>query len=169
MKFNVEVDIDYINEDGSLDEEVKHQIILGLSRKLENEFTGEAGKKISLAAEKLITAKTELLIHTLLEKPVTISNGWNSKKEYDSIYDMVEQKMTALYHGKLDNGGNCEKDPLLGRIEKYVENHVNTKIRTIESKIDQYAKRHAKTTLKESSLAKTLREIIPEIDDVIDK
>lgn len=172
MKFNIVIDIRWIDEEsGDLDQAIQDKLIDGLSRKIETQFMAEGGKKVSEAANKLITAKTELLIHTILERPVEISDGWNSKKEYESIYDMVEQRMSALYKGKFGGSGKCEKDPLLANIEKYVESHVNSKVRNVETLIERYAKQHAAKTLKESSLATTLRAIMPDanLDETIDK
>ena len=35
MKFNIEVDIDWLNEEGSLDDEIKNQIINSITNKVE--------------------------------------------------------------------------------------------------------------------------------------
>ena len=169
MKINVEIEIDWIGEGHQLDEQVETRLINSLADKIEKDFLEDAGEKIAQAANKLITAKTELLINTVLEQPVKISDGWQHKAEYDSIYDMVESKMTALYQGKLDNSGKCTKDPLLANIEKYVESHINNKLNSVNRLIDTHAKTHAKTVLKESSLIKALQAIIPDAEKAIDK
>ena len=63
MKFNIEIDIDWIDDEDNLDDAIKRQLINGLSKKMENDFLGETGKLMAQAAEKLIKAKTEQLIY----------------------------------------------------------------------------------------------------------
>lgn len=171
MKFTVEIDIDWVDEESNLDEEVKRRLVDKVAKQVEEKFTDTVKSNIAKAADKLVTAKTEQLIYSILEKPVTVSNGWNSTIEYDSIYDMVEKRMTAMYDKKFADNGKCEKDPLLANIEKYVEQHVGSKLRGIETIINNHAKTHAANTLKQSNLAATLKAILPEkqLNDAIDK
>jgi len=174
MKFTVEVDIDWIDEEGSIDEEIQRQLISGAAKIIEKKFTDVAASNIAKAADKLITAKTEQLIYSVLEKPVTISTGWNSKEEYDSIYDMVEQRMTNLYDKKIGSSGKCEKDPLLANIEKYVDNHVSSKLDNITRIIERHASNQVKDAINKNKLIDSLRTFLPEsrkeeINKVINK
>ena len=169
MKFNVDIEIDWVNEDDSIDEKIIRQIVSKVSSQIEEKFIDHAKSNIARSADKLITAKTEQLIYSVLEKPVVISDGWNSKKEYESIYDMVEQRMTNLYEGKLGSNGKCEKDPLLVSIEKYVDTHMSNMLRNIQNTIERQSKISAQEVLKESSLIKALKEIVPDVNEAINK
>jgi len=160
MKFNVSVEIDWINESGNLDDEVKHQIISGLSKKLEQEFSGEAGRKMSLAAEKLLTAKTEYLINAVLEKPVVIKEAFGRSEEFDSIMDMVEQKMTNLYMGKLNINGQCTKDPLLANIDESVKRQVSALLQDVTRKVETHSKISAQKAVKENALVQSLQKVL---------
>lgn len=171
MKFNVEVDIDWIDDEEDLDQAIQNRIINNVAKSIEEKFLDSSKSNIAKAADKLITAKTEQLIYSVLEKPVTISNGWNSSEEYDSIYDMVEKRLTKLYEGKLNSNGKCDKDPLLQKIESYTERFVDNKVSNIEALINRHAKEIASKTLKESSLATTLKALIPaeKVNEAINK
>ncbi len=160
MEITAKINIDWISEDDVLDEAVERKLLDSLSRAIQNEFMKEAGKKIAESANNLITAKTELLINTVLEQPVMISTGWQNKEEYDSIYDMVEKKMTALYQGKLDVSGQCQKDPLLSNIEEYVKSSVNKLLTDVENIIRKRAAEAAKTEVKEHELIKALSHVV---------
>ena len=163
MKLNITIDIDWIDEEGNLDDEVKQRIINSLSQKIQSEFLMDSGKRIAESANKLITAKTELLINTVLEKPVTISDGWGrNNKEYDSIMDMVEQRMTTLYQGKINANGQCTKDPLLANIEKSVESQVKSMLASVSRQIERHSKESAINAVNESSLIKSIKQVINE-------
>jgi len=156
MIFKIEIDIDWIDEDSTLESELKEQLIKKLSQQILTSFNKEAGIMMAKEAEALIKAKTDLLINTMLEKPVVVSNGWNSKKEYPSIYDMVEKKMTALYEGKLGASDKCEKDPLLGKIETFVTRETETLLSKIEKRIKEMATEESKKAVNQNELIKAI-------------
>lgn len=160
MKLNIEIDLDWIDEEGSIDEEIEHRLIKSLSDKLEHNFIKDASTKVALAADKLITAKTELLINTILEKPVKVSNGWNDNREYGSIYEMVESRMSAMYGEKLDNNGKCTKDPLLSQIESYVDGEITRHTEKMTDKARVIAEREAKKAIKENKTVQAIESLI---------
>ena len=161
MKLNITIDIDWIDEEGNLDDEVKQRIINRLSQKIESDFLKDSAKRIAESANKLITAKTEMLINSVLEEPVTISDGWGRNNEkYDSIMDMVEQKMTNLYQGKLSVNGQCTKDPLLASIDKSVESQVTSMLHSVTRQIEQHSKASAMRAVEENSLIKSIKQAI---------
>jgi tRNA(Ile)-lysidine synthase TilS/MesJ len=167
MKITMDVEIDWIDDESNIDDEIKRQLIKGVATAVEEKFCDKAKSQVAQAAERLISAKVDQLIYGLLEKPVVVSDGWNNQREYESVYDMVETRMTELYHGKFDNSSKCEKDPLLGKIEKYVDQQLSNKFNGIERMITSHAKKHATDALKESSLIKSLQAVIPEVSQAV--
>lgn len=152
MIFNVDIEIDWIHEEKGIDEEIQTRIINALTRRIEDDFTKSAGEKLAKTAESLIKAKTELLINTVMEKPVVVSKGWNEKEEYESVFKMVEEKITTLYEGKYKSSNTCKKDPLLSNIENYVNKTVNRMLQDLEKKIITTAEISAKKAVDESKL-----------------
>jgi len=159
MKINAEIEVDWI-EDGNIDDVVEDRLFRALSAKIEQSFVDKAGKRIAEAAHRLITAKTELLINTVLEQPVDISDAWNHKEKYDSVYDMVEKKMTALYEGKLNISGQCEKDPLMANIEGYVKSTTEKLLKDVQRTIEVNVNKQVKREVSESELFKTLERVV---------
>lgn len=161
MKITTEIEITWLDNEGNLDRAVEQQLLTALTNTIQNDFLKHAGAKLAARAEKIIMAKTEFLIDSILEQPVVISDGWQKKEEYPSILDMVEQKMTALYEGKLQSkGGTCEKDPVLIKIENVVQNETTRRLKVIEDHIQKRAAGIAKKTINNSKLAKTLKVVI---------
>lgn len=164
MKFNVEVDIDWIDEEEGLDQVIKDHILNSLTKSIEDRFTENAGEMIAKNAERLIQAKTEMIINTTLEKPLTINEGWSRKEEYTSIHDMIEQKMIALYEGKLNLHGTCKKDPLLANLETHVGNEISKLLRAVENKIKINSKEIADKALQENALIGALEKVIGDVE-----
>lgn len=149
MKFNVEIDIDWVDEESNIDDEIRNRIVADLSKQVISKFSDGVSKQISIDAERLVRAKTELIINTVLEKPITISEGWNNKTEYDSIYDMIEKRMSKLYEDKLMTTGKCVADPLLKNIEKYVDSITKKLLFDVEKAIKIHSENAAKKCVKE--------------------
>jgi len=164
MNFNVNIEIDWISEDSTLDDELQQRIISNLTTQIEDRCLSNISKQIAETASSLVRAKTELLINTALEQPITITKGWNDKKEYPSVYDMVEEQMTALYKGKLESSGTCQKDPLLNNIEHYVKNEVTRMLNSVTDKIQRHAKASAKDAIRENALLKSISSVIGEVE-----
>ena len=165
MRFNITIDSEDFDEYNSFDSEFKEKIERGIQEHILTDFNKEAGKQIAIKAERLITAKTELLINTLLERPITISQGWNKEDKYDSIYDMVEEQMTSLYDDKFDKAkGSCTKDPLLSNIENYVQQAMEELLRKVERKIKAYADIAARDALETSDLLRSINAVLDTSD-----
>jgi len=160
MKFNVEINIDWIDEERNLDEAIQEEIIGKLTKNIQNEFAAKISKQIALSAENLVRAKTELIINSTLEKPITITEGWNKSTEYPSVYEMVEQRMTKLYEGRLGGNNTCEKDPLLGNIENYVDKQVKTLLIDVQRRMEVCASNAAKKAVDENDLLKVINDVV---------
>ncbi len=160
MKFHVEVDLDWLDEDLRLDESVEKKLLSLLVEKIEIGFLSEAGKRVADRAEALLKAKTEMLINSVLEKPVVVSNGWANTTKYPSIFDMVETQMTDLYRGKLNNSGKCKEDPLLKTIRGYVDSEVDSMLKTVERKARAIAAEESRQAVNDSELSKALGIVI---------
>lgn len=156
MKFNIEINIDWIDEDHTLDSLVQEKIEKALVDKIYKDFSSDVGNRIASTAENYIKAKTELVINTALENPITITEGWNNTKTYDSVFAMVEERMTKLYQGKLGDGNKCEKDPLLSNIQNFVDQKVKTLLYDVEKLARKMANESAINAVNDSELIKAI-------------
>ena len=160
MKINAEIEIDWLSEDENIDEVIKEQILKQLAKKIEDKFTDEITKEIANTAKNFIQAETELIINSTLEKPITITEGWNNKTEYSSIHEMIENKMTELYKGKINSNGSCKEDPLLANLKKYIDTSVNKLLNDVEAVMRRHADNAAKNAVKESELYKAVEHVV---------
>ena len=157
MKMSVEIELDYIDEEGSLDEEILVRIQQAVTSRLTNDLSGELTKKIAERADSLVTAKVEMLINSILEKPITVSQGWNNVTEYESTFDMVETRMSKLYGERMDvSSGKCTKDSYLATVENYIENRTKEMLSQVEKAIKLHSDKAAKKAVNNNELIKAI-------------
>lgn len=160
MKVQIELDISWLRDDDSIDDVILRGVTKRLAETVEARLTDDITKAISARASAIVNAKTEVLIHTMLEKPVAVSTGWSSKTEYASLYDMIEQKMTALYEGKYSDTKSCGKDPLLVQVENSVKQGFSVMVKDLEKKVNAAAVNAVKTEAKENALINALSKVL---------
>jgi hypothetical protein len=156
MKFNVEVEIDYL-DDNSIDGEFAARLENSVVEKVSQQLSGELATNIANKANSLVTAKVELLINTILEQPITVTKGWNDVTKYASTFDMVETRMSQLYGERLDvNSGKCMKDPYLSVLEKYIDDHIKKLMTAVEKQIKEEGAKIARKSLNDHELMQAI-------------
>lgn len=155
MKLNVEVEMGWI--DGDADHAFQEQLERAVVEKVTEQLAVEVTKKVADRADKMVTAKTELLINTILEQPITVTKGWQDTTEYDSTFDMVEIRMSQLYGERMDvSSGKCSKDPYLQKVEQYVDSHIKEMLTKVENKLKEHSKKAAQEAINNHELMKAI-------------
>ena len=159
-KITLELDLDLFDDEGNLSEAFETRISDALIRLIDKRFGEDISKRVADRAERFIAAKTELVINSVLEQPITVPNGWSKSTTYDSILDMVEQKMTDLYQGKIGDSGKCEKDPLLIKIEQNTKATADRILSKIESLATAKSQEAARKAVASHNLIKALGAVV---------
>lgn len=157
MKFNVEVEIGWIGEDSTLDEEVEAQIKASIVRRVEASIVEQIKPQIDESFKDSVQAQTDKILSDYMNKPVVISNGYKTE-EYDSALVMIEQKFSSLYDKQL-SGKSCEGDALMKKINEKISLEVRNALAKVSTKIDQEARKITQDELKNSSLYTALAKL----------
>ena len=160
-KFNITLELDWINPDGeNLDDILKGQIIHALVERLESRILQEASSHLLKNIEAVLQIKTETLINGLLEKPISVRKSWNETEEFPSIYAMVESRLSSLYMTKLSGEPSCKEDEVL----KALKNHINSTLSAYETQIKKLiptqGKAIAQQALKDSAFTQDLERVL---------
>ena len=109
MKFNVDVEIDWLEEGGTIDEEVKKQIINGISSRInkqsQEDMTKAVEKEISTKVSALLDAKMNEILEDFLKRGVKITDQWGAVKKEIVIEDLVKEKFDKFMTAKVDSDG----------------------------------------------------------------
>jgi len=158
MKMNIEVDLDFINEDYTVNEEIKGAIIGRVSSTIERVVLEQIKPKIDNAFNKDVEKHITAILDNYMSKPVVVSNGYK-REEYDSALDMVERKFTSLYDEKMRNKNNCSKDPLFEKINDRISLEVRNVISKLDNTIVIEARKIADEKIKSSALYVALEKL----------
>lgn len=111
MKLNLEIDLEWIDEEKGLDESVKEQIIKGVVSKIQKQIETKIETRINDTIDKTVVAKinqqTDLLFNDFISRPVTISDNYGSQlKVYDKMEDLIKERFDKFMVQTVDDKGN---------------------------------------------------------------
>lgn len=116
-KFNVSVELDYFEEDGSLDDELKSEIV----SKIVSEVAGSITKSLETEANRLLNAKMEALDEEISQKlndlmqeffntPRDITDSWGDIVESGvTVTQKLKKACDEFMHQPVDENGKATK------------------------------------------------------------
>lgn len=188
-KFNFEVELDYLNDEVSIDEEIKHQVVEGVKKQILQRVSKDISDAVDKAIEQEILNTKEKIENKMdelfgiicteqIEKiqiPVKIDT-LNNKVEYIPFDELVGKRYEAfLTEKRLDKYGNTARrssDRVYSipeyLINKYLNKELTKKVSQMIKKARQDAEdaiiKSLEQNLKENLAAVTIEHMnIPQI------
>lgn len=189
-KFNIEVELDWIEEDGfSIDEEIRNQVVDGVKNELLRKATQEAvgaldkeiASKVKTAGE-VIQEKVDSFIENVCEANIASmkipykTNSWSDEVKYESMTEFVGRRYDDFLNRKVfDRDGrtpryDSEKNTSLNEyfVNKYLEKElagkVSEMIRTAREEAEQTIIKTLESNLKDQLAADTIKRLnIPQL------
>lgn len=167
MKLNIQVDIDWLEEDGNIDETVKEEIIYGVKNAISKQCLEKVEKKASTEIDKAIEAsinsaqkkiedKAVEFAESWLENEVTITDKWGDKADCLTIKDLIKRTFDNLLEKKVNDRGQFVTgyqdgvrliDYLTGsRVQQVVDEH----LKGINKEIEQSIKAHVESGIRKN-------------------
>lgn len=110
MKFNLEIEIDWIDEESNLDETVKSEIIAGITRKIGSNITAGIEAKVNKAIDDNIVKKVDTLVEGVfngfMNKPITITDRYGDEiAVYDNLSSLLKYRFDSFLTKRVDKYG----------------------------------------------------------------
>ena len=116
MKLNIQVDLEWLDEDGSIDDLVQSEIINGVKRSISAtclaKVEKEASKKIDKAIDEAIAKVTQSIegkaiafADEWLENEVTVTDKWGDPTDRLTIRDLVKKSFDKTLERQVDKSG----------------------------------------------------------------
>lgn len=167
MKLHITVDIDYIDEDGNIDDEVKHSIIQGvkdaISRDCLKKVEAEASTQIKQAIDESIASAKQLIeqravkvVEDWLDNEVVVTDRYGDPVEKGKIIDLIKKSFTDLLQKKVDENGRFgntygSSSTLIDWITKdRVEKVVSEKLNGLSKDIDKQIEKAVNAGIREN-------------------
>lgn len=138
MKLNLEVELDWINDEMNLDDTVRENIITAIVDKIHKKVEEQTVKKVEALIDveivNKINAMTEALFNDFMNKPVTISDGYGSKlKVYNNVTEIIKERFDNFMTQSVDSKGQTDNSSY-GTKYKRVEFIIDQQLKTFADK-----------------------------------
>lgn len=113
MKLNLEIEIDWIDEEDNLDDAIKRQIINQIVNKVQTQISTqveeEAEKKINEQVIEKIDSLVQGVFDGFMDKEVMISDKYGDNiKSYENVTAIIKEKFDNFMTQKVDDRGNTD-------------------------------------------------------------
>jgi len=168
MKMNVEIEIDYIDEDGNLDDSIKTEIIEKLSKQIQEKVKNEVSETITTAAQKTAQEACETMLDDFINKTFNVTNQWGDEIQTNvSIREIIKRKFEEYWKELVDSrGGSKERfgsGPYQERvkwlIDKEIEVHSKEFAKTLTNDTENKIKAKMTKSLRDSLGSKLMTEL----------
>jgi hypothetical protein len=173
MKLNIQIDIDWIEEDGSIDEEVKASIVQGVKNAISKSCMDSMEEKSKLAIDSAILKASEKIEEKAvqfaddwLENEVAVTDKWGDLKEKTTIKGLVKAAFNDTLNQKVDKNGKISNgyggsytliEYLTG---KRVNDVVGERMKTFGKDIDRQIKESIDKSIKDNVSDKFAQMVI---------
>ena len=111
MKLNLEIELDWIDEEMNLDDTVKQNIIESIVDKIQAKVEADVSKKVNDIIDKTIVSKinvmTENLFNDFMNKEIQITDSYGSTiKSYPNVTAVIKERFDNFMNQTVDEKGN---------------------------------------------------------------
>ena len=172
MKLNLEVELDWIDEEMNIDDTIKQNVIDSIVAKIKTKIELSVEDKIIKMIDKIVVSKinkmTEKVFYDFMKREVTISDSYGSKvKVYPTVEALIKERFDNFMTQTVDEKGNTY-DGGYGSKYKRIEFIIDQQLKTFANKfttdavktVSEEIKLHVKeglTTKLGSELMKVLK------------
>ena len=164
-KFNIEVELDWLEEDScSIEEEIKEQVIAGVKNQLLNKATDEAVKAIDGAiaekieiANEIIQKKVDDFVMMVCEGKISEmkipykENSWSSEVKYRTMSEFVGSRYEDFLNKKVFNSKgdvpSYDRDKNTSINEYFINKYLQKELAGKVSEMIKTAKEEAEETV----------------------
>lgn len=153
MKFNIEINIDWIDEDSSIDNEIKKQIIETVVSEVRAATVSDVSKKVVDILENQVETLVTETYNQILEKEIKITDKYGDvKKEYAGVKEMIKANFDQWLLQKVDSGGNVSASgygDTFTRFDWFIKKHLDPMSKSFTQDMVKKLTAQLKNTLTE--------------------
>jgi hypothetical protein len=153
MKLNLEVELDWIDEDMNLDETVKQNVIDAVVNKVQKGIEEKVEKKINDTIDTIVVSKinekTEALFDEFMNREICISDRYGDKiKVYPNMSALIKERFDSFMDQLVDEKGNIS-DSNYGTKYKRVNFIIDKQLKDFANKFTDEAVKTVSAEIKE--------------------
>ncbi len=158
--FNITVELDWIGEEGSIDEELKEQIATQIISKVcasaIADITTKVDAQITKRVNEAVGVKLNEVIADFLTKPRTVTDKWGDVVDSGrTVVDMLKDACDGYIEQKVDYSGrptssyNDGKKRITYITDKLIDEHLKKAVDDAAKRIQERLQDYIKSTMQE--------------------
>lgn len=156
MKFNIEIELDWIGEDGTIDDAIKasieESIISRISKEVSDEVKSQQKKRLHEAIQNRVDEMVNATFEELMSLQVVQTDNYGeATKSFPSVREMIKAKFDNYISetvdsktGKIYNHNDYSKGKAITRLDYVLQQtfgeELDKKMRELASKVDKDTK-----------------------------
>jgi len=151
MKFTVEVEIGWLGDDGSLDEEVEQRMLASVVERVSKQVEGRLNDLVSKQLDSIIDSRCNEMITSWLDREIQVTDRWGDKQSEGTIEEILRAKFDSFWEQKVDkNGsGNSGYGDKTTRLEWLLKKHVTDYAGTWSKKLSEDIEKQVRAMLSD--------------------
>ena len=142
MKISVELDIEWLSEGSTIDEQVKSDVIDKVAKQVVKGVNGDAINSLAKKAQDSIDERVSLLMDEFLSQPFQKRDRWGEPVgESIHIKDLLKNRLDTMLTDNVDSNGNITQFNGKPRYETLINKELKN---TLESSRTIYQGRSSK-------------------------
>lgn len=168
MKFNVEIELDWIEEGMTISDAIKDQIIYSIKNQIGDKIQKQAEDKVNKMIDSTVVRKinelTDNMFAEFVNREISITDGYGSTvKTYPSIEALVKEKFDKFLTQPVDEKGNAhdgygkKMDRISFIIDKQLKDFANSFTTEAVKSVSEEIKMHVNKGLTEKLGAELMK------------
>ncbi len=119
-RFNIEVELEWVDEDGNIDSEIQVRVIKDLAKAISEKVNGDKASQIAEKVSDAVDALVNKEFESLLSQEVVLRDNYGDvKTKYDSVREMIKARFDNYISQPVDsNDGTAWNNNGYGRGQK---------------------------------------------------
>jgi hypothetical protein len=167
MKFNIEVEIDWMGEDGSIDDVVKKEISSNIVATVCQRIEKEMEEKATEAINGKVDFMCNNLISEFLNRKITVSDQWGEAIIVDTtIEEILKKKFENFWNEVVDKegrSGNNGYGDRKSRTEWAIDGIARKEAEKFVKVVTEDTEKKIKATITEQLMAKVGAKIVGDL------
>ena len=169
MKLNLEIEVDWIDDEMTIDDTVKqsivNEVVRTLDKKVSEKLEKEIEKKVDQTIIKKIDEKVDRIFTDFINKDVTLNDKYGDVlKQYGSVMELIKEKFDSFLIENVDDNGKTKRDNygrgvpridflITNQLKKFSDKFTTDTVKTVSAEI----KRHVEDGLTTKLGAELMR------------
>lgn len=163
MKFNLEIDIDWIDEDSNLNDQVKEEIISTIIGRVNKSIENTVKPKIEEKIDGMIVEKIDGLVSSIfaefMDKEVNITDQYGDViTSHENVYAVIKSRFDTFMTQPVDSKGNSDSSRygntttrlhfiIDKQLKDFADDFTTTAVKQVSAEIKEHVKEGLTTKL----------------------